>query len=93
MVPRSLIAILAVSTLVGCASNRPFKPNDNRVSLEHLNQVMLDCRNKNLQTGWLKNQLAIGANADVSNPQAQEYERDFNSRARTLLWQLRTVCP
>ena len=96
---------LCVSLLVGCAT--PIS-TERRATLDELNRMQLDCPNRDLQIAWLERQLkindhaigsqtgAIGTAGAMINGTYDErkavYERDWNARARSIIWQLRSSC-
>lgn len=94
-----------MALLAGCAT--PIS-TERRATLDELNRMRIDCPNRDLQIAWLERQLSITDHAIGSNTGAigtagamingtydarkAVYERDWNARARSLIWQLRSSC-
>lgn len=104
MVPRVAL-IVCMAVLTGCAT--PIS-TERRATLDELHRMQLDCPNRDLHIAWLERQLsitdhAIGSSTGVVgtagamingtyDARKAVYERDWNARARSLVWQLRSSC-
>ena len=93
MVPRLILAGVVLS-MTACASQPSYKytkfyeppPPEQRVSLDALNRVLLDCPNKDRQVAWF--------NQQISNPASEPgTDKEFVRKAKSMIWQLRSTCP
>ena len=90
MVPRSLTALVLGSMLTACASQpvaHVIVP-EQRITLNELRLVQVDCAHRHYQVAWLEQQMALPR----TEPQNIPYEQDWANRAKQLMWQIRTVC-
>lgn len=90
MVSRLILAASLAATLSACAADRPtlVRIPEQRVSLNELRVMGIDCQHRNHQIAWLENQMSLPR----EEPQHIPYEQDWNRAAKRLLWQIRTEC-
>lgn len=90
MVQKLTVILLLLSGLVGCATNEV--RTSNRLTLDELNRMYVDCSNAELQIAYLNRQLNGRTEADYSTPEKRAYEQRYTAQAKSIIWQLRSQC-
>jgi uncharacterized lipoprotein len=90
---KPLLAILAITALAGCASKPAERgPTLSYSTLKSIKVSSANCPNIDYITNQLETQLAqrniLGKNPEDLN----EADREYNSRARVIIWSLRIGC-
>ena len=97
MVSRLILAVGLAATMTACASDPPggrgagvryVRLPEQRVSLNDLRTMGIDCQHRNHQIAWLENQMGLPR----EEPQNLAYEQDWARKAKQLMWQIRTEC-
>jgi hypothetical protein len=90
MVSRLILAVGLAATLSACASDRVnhIRIPEQRVSLNDLRTMGIDCQHRNHQIAWLEHQMSMPR----EEPQNLAYEQDWARKAKQLMWQIRTEC-
>ena len=100
---------LILSLLVTCAVITGCASSETRLPYNDVMTMRADCRNKELQIAYLERQLELtdssigsatgawgSAGAGLRGTYASEkesYEREYRSRIKTMIWQMRSLCP
>ncbi len=90
MVPRLIAALILGSMLTACASQPvPYVAiPEQRIQLNELRLVQVDCAHRHHQEAWLEKQIYMPR----EQPQNVAYEIEWAKRAKELQWQIRTQC-
>jgi hypothetical protein len=90
MVSRLILAAVLTANLTACATDRVthVRVPEQRVSLNELRVMGIDCQHRNHQIAWLEHQMSLPR----EEPQHLPYEQDWARKAKQLMWQIRTEC-
>jgi hypothetical protein len=84
-----LFAIMLVLMLAGCATRQPTLTYDQIAAIQVRDS---DCRDVDDITRVLETQLRIKGLLNKNPEDMTEADREYNSRARVIIWSLRIAC-